>query len=344
MSTAAVPLFGRRFQLTIVTPGKTYTISSEDDPPLRFTFDVYQRAYQVWWVADISVYNLSAAVSNDIMGVPNWQDVKVTLQAGYQNLPNGYGVIFQGPVFQLLFERENVVDTKLTFHCILGLIGGQTAVSGTYTQVLRPDLIRALAKQAQINVGANQLSSLLSTRPLTRGKVVFGSASKYFTQMAEEANCQWFIDSQGLNMSSPNDNDLPKTPTMTLSPPSIPAQNVAGPAVPNAGDGVIIGTPQQVPGGIQFTALLDARLQVKKPYVMAHIDNSLIRSMKVYQESPTPPELTVLDQDGNYTIFATRFYGDSRGNPWYAEVMGLTQAGSKISMMLLTGFNTNRGQ
>jgi len=340
-STPPLALFQRKYELTIQIPGTTYSISSDDSPALRFTFDLQQRAFQVFWVGDISVYNLSAATINDIMGVTNYQDIQVSLEAGYKTNSNGYGVVWSSPVFQLLFERENVIDRKLTFHCILGLTGQQQLVSGEYTGLTQPDIVRKLAAQTQTPVSA--LSTLIPSTKPSRPDAFFGSQSHYFTQIAEDANLQWYEGKAGLNFQGVNDTDIPAVPTLTFTPPALPQPNLAQPRPSSNADGVIVGTPQQVPGGVRFTALLDARVQVTKPYLLVKIDNSLIRKMLLYQQSPVPATLTVLDQDGVYIVAGTRFVGDSRGQAWYVEIDGITRTGGRTAMMLLQNWNTNRG-
>src|ERR1035438_3868590 len=89
-SPVTVPLFLRRYELTVQIPGTTYTIISDDmgANALRFTFDIQQKAFQnIFWFADIVIYNLAADTSNDILSTPNYQDIQVSVKAGYKSLP-----------------------------------------------------------------------------------------------------------------------------------------------------------------------------------------------------------------------------------------------------------------
>src|SRR5208283_5748488 len=130
-------LYGRKYSLQVLKPlgsGQTsvFTVSDSSFEPeaLRITFDVRTPLFQnAYWYADIDIYNLSPetsiALMNDAYSVK--PGMTVLLQAGYQN--GNYGVIWQGPILQPTWTRENVTDYRLTLHCVLGLlqaINGQT--------------------------------------------------------------------------------------------------------------------------------------------------------------------------------------------------------------------------
>lgn len=346
MSSQPLPLYLRRYQIDIALPSGVKTVASDAFEPniLKCTFDIQQRAFQIYWSASIVLYNLSEDLVSEIMSTLEFQRVEVTVQAGYKGT-EGYGVIWQGPLFQPLFERIGVVDTALTLHCILGLGEvGRNFISQTFVNGLTQlEIMKKIAEQATTKIPFDpvRLSDKIKQTPLPRGKVVFGSPRKYLTQIAEDNNAQWWFNKDGLTVSSLADSDIPETPSLTFTPPVLPVANAAGGATSQftPGDGVIVGTPQQTPSGVNFRALIDSRVFVGKPFLKIKIDNTIIRKLK-QQIGDTP---SMLDEKGEYIVVGTRFLGDTRGNEWYVEIDGFTSTGAKVEIMKVLQANTNGG-
>ena len=122
-------LYGIKWSLEVSTPqgnGTTSILSVEggtfEQETLRIVFNVYTPAIQsAYWYADINIYNFNADTALTLInGASNIAPgMTVILKAGFAN--GNYDVIWQGPVFQPTFVRENVTDYKLSLHCILGL-------------------------------------------------------------------------------------------------------------------------------------------------------------------------------------------------------------------------------
>ncbi len=356
MSTqATVPLFKRKYRVDVKIPqvplsgsedeSTIITVADSDDPTsLRVKFDIYQVAFQVFWVADISIYNLDQVTTDKLMG-PTAQSIEVTVQAGYQSGP-GFGTIWSGPVFQTLFERENTVDYKLTLHCILGLMDiSKNFVNQTFARgITQADLAQKVADSSFSKIPVAAVSDKVKSSRSSRGEVVFGNPGRYFTAIAQDNDMQWFLSQKGLSLGGLNDEDIPSIPDVVFSPPATPSANQAGNPQTNAQDGVIVGTPQQTQHGVGFRALIDSRVQVQKPFKLVKIDNSLIRRQKLFIDpgQQGPAKLTVLDQDGTYVVGAVRFLGDTRGQEWYMDVDGWTTSLAKIQMLEFLA-NTNNG-
>ena len=120
--------FGRAWRITVTpqaTQEKLEISNSNWDPnALRCTFMIEQPALSAYWYADIAIYNSAPAMSQVIQA----GDL-VTVEAGYQT--PAAGLIFQGRVFQPLWERENNTDYKLTLHCLVGLFEDKTGYVAT---------------------------------------------------------------------------------------------------------------------------------------------------------------------------------------------------------------------
>jgi hypothetical protein len=325
-SLAQLPLYGRWYEVTVGVPqanGSTtiFTVASSAFEPeaLRVTFDIYQIAFKSYWYADIVIYNLDQATTQQFLGT-GMQSLQVTVSAGYQN--GAQGVLFSGPVFQATFDRENVTDFKITLYCVIGLWpDARNTINKTFALgVKQTEIISGIAESAFSKIPVDKISSRISPKQLPRAKTVFGKPGDFFSNIAIDNGMTWWLSQKGLAMGSLNDDDIPTTPSLTFSPPVEPSTNTAGAATTTLTNGAIIGTPQQTQYGVAFRVLLDPRVQVSKPFVVVKIDNSQIRVLQ--REIGVLPRL--LDQDGVYVVNAVRFTGDTRGNDWYADIDGVT--------------------
>ena len=331
-SKSTLPLFGRRYNLTITTQaGDVITISSDAWEPeaLRFTFDVQLNGFSATWQALISIYNTNDKLTQTAIR----QGSTVVLNAGYQ-VGNNYGNIFSGKVLRSTFEKENVTDYKLTLQCITGMT--------EYINDLLNFATGPFQSQAQIIA---QMASNASTpfqyniaSPLKQGQlpcpvVVFGEPKHHLEDIARDNNMVWNTDAAGtLNIGQIETNST--TPDLIYSSPIPPGSTVKPDASINYS---IVGTPQQENDGVSFRVLLDSRPQVKLPCMCIKIDGTVIRQQPAIALNQFPP---VLAQDGTYALAAVKHVGDSRGNAWYTEMMLFLTAGQKA--VLLGDGSTNQ--
>lgn len=327
--------------------GNQWTITANQDSQLRVTFDVRQVFYQARWFAEIVIYNLDQKTSNLILGsqtaaaqqpsssvveVPIEQGMICQLKAGYRN--GKYGTIWNGPVFQALFVREEAVDFKIVLNCVLGL--GPLRNTINYPFAAKVNQSQLVQQMANLAFGiANQpvtLSPNFKNTAHSRGGVLFGTVQKYFNEAADENNMQQFFDGNGVYIASVNDPPLSGIVT-TFSPPPSSAFTTGFTSVTTEPNGIIIDTPEQTQLGVWFRALLDPTVFVSYPAQQVEIDNTQIVKTKT-QIGELP---TVLDQNGIYVVVGARYLGDSRGTPWYIEVDGLTRYESRLQM--LNGYN-----
>lgn len=342
MSTAPVPLFGRKYKVDVLVPNgdgtnTVITVSSDTFEPeaLRVTFDIYQVAFQERWFAEVCIYNLDQATTNQLLS-GNAQDLKVVVAAGYSTGTLGaYATIWNGSVFQALFTREETTDYKMTLICTTGLTElTRNLINKTFAAgITQAQLVQQIADSAfnPIPVGKNGISSSLPATKSSRPITVFGNPATYFNNIARANQMQWWMGTDGMAMKSLND-DAPASPSLVYAPPIMPGVNTAGAPVSSPPvDGVIVGTPEQTQFGVSFRVLLDPRLQIKSDaWTVIKIDNSLIRFAK---KQIGDTVLNVLDQDGVYAVGGVRFTGDNRGNEWYATVDGYTTYQAKAQIL-----------
>lgn len=319
MSSPAIsknPLFGWAWELTIDTApdsaGNTQSIvvssSAWDPEALRIVFEVDLPAYKSLWFAKISIYNMNKSTAQTVLT----QGMSVTLKAGYQLQP--YGIIFQGEIYQPMWEIEGQVDFKLTLMCYTGLketIANFAIISGSPGSTQAAIIAKMAAAAFQpITVGAIDTTALSKTA-YPRARAFFGDPNDFFDDVASANNMQSWVGFNGLNMGTMQADSA--IATLTYSPTT-----------------GILGTPQQTQDGIYFQVLLDARAQVTNPPMQVQINNAVIRQLPRYPgDYPT-----ILDKDGLYIIMGIQHYGDSRstGGGWYTGITAVTSVGGKLAL------------
>ena len=332
---AQLPLYGRKYQLVVKFPpdeqGNQTVIniadSSFEPEALRITFDVYRPGWEVFWYADISIYNLDSVTTAQLLGNGSQgpsgvkQGMEVVLSAGYQN--GNFGVIYDGFVLQPMWDRENVTDFKITLHCVIGLNELiRNPIYKTYATISQQELVSRMAKDCFRPVDVASVSSAVSTQLLPRGRTVFGNINRYINWIAEDNNAQSWLTAKGVTLAS-----LDKDVEVDQSKIRV--------FTPNTG---LVGTPEQTQFGANFRLLLDPLVEARKPFMQVKLDNAVIRQQK--KQIGVLPGL--LDQDGQYIVLATRYIGDTRGNDWYTDVTGITSLNGKAALLNIIGASINQ--
>lgn len=346
-SASTTPFFGRAYSLTVTpTTGPSanvaIVISSDQFEPnaLRFTFDITQYAFSAFWFAEIAIYNCDGPISSGPSeGVNVYQAIiqegdLVTVSAGYQAdypAPGAPPAIWTGQVFYTVKDRLDVVDQRLTLHCILSralttqnfLNVSMPALSTQYTQA------QYIAQKSvtPIGISASIVQPVLSsTTQLPRGKSYFGNPHHYLTALAEQNNAVSWFDSRSWNT------DSLQNPVGKLAAAYAPVEPGGGP--PARVDGVtlsLIGTPQQTQYGVNFRVLLDPNVQVVAPLPKVSVAKQFIRQAPIAYGTKAPPVL--LNAQDQYVVVGVRFTGDTRGNPWYSDITGVAQIQQAIQLL-----------
>lgn len=339
MSTSAIPLWGRAWKLTVkLANGQSETVSQSgwDPEALRITFDVLQNTLpSPFWFAYIKVYNLNDVEMQNLLFNAVW----VTLEAGYQTGPSKSSVIWDGPVLQVIFDRENVVDLTIAFNCVAGpdileksFINVAVGVNSSQLQAVSK-MIAQKGGSVNQQISANAQKDL-AAKQYPRGKTFFGQHTKYFGQIAADNNLNYWINGVQHNISDLFDPKVKINPDLVFGPP-FPAnflQSASGNVTRS-----VIGVPRQSTFGVIFTVLLDPRLIVKVPPLLVQLENTVIRQQKI-QIGQLPG---ILDQSGLVVAAQVHHIGDSRGNDWYTEVTGYTRG---YCQNLLAGIFTSQSQ
>lgn len=337
MGTSTIPLWGRAYKLTVKYAsasgeGQQEIISQSAWEPeaLRITFDILETVLpSPYWFADVTVYNLNNPEMQNFLFNAYW----LTFEAGFQTGPSKSSIIWDGPVLQVLFDREDVIDFKITFNCVASVplldYGFVNFASGRYSSQLQ--LVSKMISQigGELNTQVSQTAqNIMSAKTYPRGKTLFGRISKYLWQMADSNFLSNWVAGNQHYISEISTPGSSITPSLIYAPP-LPKSYSSSAQGSNITYS-ILGVPRQTPFGVIFTVLLDPRLVVKVPPLLVQIDNAVISQLKVI---PNQTVMTTLDQGQNFVAAQIHHYGDTRGNDWATEVTGynLTYAQGLLS-------------
>ncbi len=342
MSTkSSIPFFGQAWELVVGystppksdgTPGEpTYeTISTDAWEPeaLRITFEVQAATLSSpWWYADIAIYNLDTATIQRLIFNAAW----VTLKAGFQTGPTTAGIIWDGPVLQVLYDQENVVDQRITLHCQANpLVMQDGVVSFALGQYSSQALLLSRAA-SQINLPdisadngtlSDYAQDALSKKAYPRGNTIFGKVGSYLSTIADDQFLNTYRDGYRAYMTDLGQPGVtPPAPDFIFSPSNPPDSNLP---VPPGTTPTIIGTPRQVPQGVAFTVLLDPRLKVRVPPMVVQLVRTLPSQLAIQPDLNANNLGTPLNSNLTFFLGQVRHVGDSRGNEWYTEVTGFS--------------------
>lgn len=309
---SSIPQFGIKWKLTITTSpdnqGNTQEIVAFADAwlpePLQITFDTYQTTQAAFWYADIAIYNLNAPTTQIVLK----QGYAVKLEAGYQSGP--YGIIFEGTLFQPMWERVDGIDYKLTLHCLVGLVEetnnfvSQSVANG----LSQRELVARMAANCLYKLDSSNVE-FPQEQTSSRGEVIFGQPGNYFKELADFNGINYWASTYAANIRAliQKQNNIP---TLEYSPKS-----------------GLIGTPIQTQDGVDIRVNLDPRAKLATQFQLSP-DTSIRQFPRVQGSYPT-----ILDQNGLYVIAGVRHVGDSRGNEWDSYITGYTYIGSRLALL-----------
>lgn len=323
---STIPFWGQSWELNITyqTPSgpavERVSTDSWEPESLRITFEVLQSTIpSPWWYADITIYNLNIETIQTIV----LQATSVQLKAGFQTGDALSSTIWDGPILQVLLDAEDVVDTRVTLHCVANPIVMQQPVSfsmGVYAS--QAQLLLSMAEQIGLPPISQAQGTItpyaadaLAGKQYPRGNTVFGSMGQYLDTVTHDQNITTYrTGGKAYVTEFTSGTDVPP-PDLIYAPPNPP--NSAATNLPPGTTQTIIGTPRQIPEGIIFTVLLDPRLQVKLPIQVVQLVGTVITQLPIQIDGGS--YITPLDKL-LFFVGQVMHTGDSRGNAWYTEV------------------------
>jgi len=247
----------------------------------------------------IRVYGLN----DDTKSLIQKEYTKVILQAGYEN---NFGVIFKGDARQILKGAESAIDKYLD----LVVADGDEAYNFS---IVNTTLVAGATQLTQINAAAESMASGGITKgyiepvgntTLPRGKVMYGMARDYLRQSVESSKSSWSVQ----------DGVLQVIPLTGLLP------NEA--AVLNSQTG-LIGIPTQTNTGVSFRCLLNPSIKIGAKVKINESDINKAR-LDTASENILASLPIALASDGIYRVLTLYIIGDSRGQDWYCDGVGLS--------------------
>lgn len=301
----------RYFGLSIETRDGTIDVSN-----LRGRFTVRYATVQSPNTAEITVTNLSEATAQKI----NKEGQKVTLTAGYED---GYAIIFSGNIVQKRVGRENPVDTYLA---IVASDGDRAYNYATVSKTLaagstfRDQVDVVLEAMKPHGVTAGYIADL-GSKKMPGPRTLFGMARDVMRDVATSTGATWTIENGKLDVVKANE---------TKPGDVIVLNSTTG----------MIGRPVQTFDGIIARMLLNTRV---KPNGKIKIDQGSIdqASFTTVYGAEKSNELLggMLATDGIYKIVVVEHHGDSRGNPWYTEVVCIRADGQGTIPLSVANWN-----
>lgn len=310
-------LFGRRWKVSVLIPlaenpdltksqeYTAYVLSDSDyeDTSLRVTFTIQKYGWTTPNFSEISVYNMSPETENLVYK----NGTRIMVEAGYKN--GNFGVIYDAPIFQPLWEREDYHTFKVIFRCVDAMdiiYENHVATVGTALDHQKNMVIQMMSRArvpSNIKIADNMVSKTLS-----RPKVYFDNPMIYLRKWAQQNGTLPSVIDREIILDKPQ-----SAVTTTVQESAI---------VLSPDEGGLVGTPQQTQDGVNFTCLLNPLISIFFPPMIIKIDNSKIRQAALQYNNAG---FARLDSDGMYRVIGVTHIGDTRGNEWYSNVVGANQ-------------------
>lgn len=271
---------------------------------MRFSFDIKAMDVESPNNAAIRVYNLSHDTEVRIRN----EFSRVVLQAGYDN---SFGKVFDGTIKQFRVGRLSSTDTYLDILAADGdlaynwaLVSRSLAAGSTVGDRIKAS-VDAMEKEG---VQGSQVLLNLTGGVLPRGKVLFGLPRVYMNQCARTSRSTWSIQNGQVKV----------IPLSGFLPDEVVVLN---------GQTGLIGRPEQTVDGIRARCLINPNIQVGG---RVQIDNKAINQtlQQTPGAAPVPYNqwaglqiLANIATDGIYRVLVIEYEGDTRGQPWYMDLV-----------------------
>ena len=281
--------------------------SSIDFSTLRCRFQISQWTMQTPSILKLVISNITPAHAQQFV---HKEYKTITIDAGYQD---GHGIIFKGDIKQAIYGRESPTDTIATVYAAdLDRFHNYAVVHTTFPPGSTPQQHVNAAIQAGSSMGASlgYIGIDLSTPTFPRAVTLFGMARDVLANIAQGKQAtvsyqQGKIQMLGNGHSTPGG--------------AIKLNSTTG----------LIGMPTQTIQGIFARCLINPAI---------HIGSQVFIDQKDIQGAYAPITLTSQNEitqaimahiatDGLYTVYRIDIDGDTRGNPWYMDLMMVSTSG-----------------
>ena len=314
-------LYGRKWKITIFKPAykkddqgnkvrDTEHDTAVDVSPFRCVFRTEQKLESAHTVlCTLAVYNLNAVTEGELLT----EGFQISIEGGYEE--GQYGELFTGDIVQIYRNRENGVDYKLEIVALRSSsVFDVNHIRATIAAGSSPrDAVWIIANNSEKIIGVGEISKDLENGSLPRGKVFFGTPAKYLRDLCVGNGANFWTDDAGKLTVKKVDDEIPADRCLVLTP-------LTG----------LVGTPVYSDTGIHIKSLLDPRLKIG---VLVKIDNEIIQRQAIRLDASMSgnnnqlPQQYQFDKDGEYQVASVVHQGDTWGQTWTTDIVGLGRNG-----------------
>lgn len=307
MSSTSPSNYIRKWKV-LVTAVEGSQSFSYDLSDLRCVFRVKDQCTSPMSECTLEVYNLNNKTANRLLK----SGFNVQLFAGYQN--SRYGKIFDGDIVQSFRNYHDGVDEILQ---ILALSGNRMLTSNWVSKSMaggqtRNQIVKTVAADRKITLKeAAEVQEKLDEARYPRGQVIFREVSDVLSDAADRANAVCQVSKSGvIEMRS-----------LAASAASS-VQGAAGKTLDLNYKNGLVGSPTYSEQGITITSLLDSRI---RPLSLVKINNQYLERSygSVNQLGIVEQDRRLVDPDGEYRIMSVVHAGDTHGDVWQTECLGV---------------------
>lgn len=295
-------LYGRRYRI-LVSNSSGIALDVSD---LQCTFDIQYVINQTPPFSTIVIYNLNPETENFLLSYGD----HIVVEAGYEG--SQYGAIFEGDLLEPIRDKADNVTFRLTLNALTAnRVANQAFANFTVARgQSQRSIVQNIASKANVPTPLGDISPVLRSAKLPRGKSVFGLTRDYLRQIAQGSGSTVSYHDGKINII--NASDPPKGEIIDLTPQS-----------------GLIGQPVQSDLGVSFQCLLNPAISIN---TLVHIDSSIIQA-QTYQigQKPRP-----LDSAGIYRVMSVEHKGNTRGDDWYTSCQTVSQMGGIPGMISAT--------
>lgn len=277
---------------------------------LRCRFEIKQWTMQQPNILKLIISNIQPQRARQLCAL---EYKKIKVDAGYQD---GHGVIFQGDIKQAIYGRESPVETIVTVYAADGDHAHNYAtVNTTFPPGSTPQQHFNAAAQAMAPYGVSvgYVGIDLSTPVYPRAVTLFGMARDVFANIANGKRATVSYQNEQIRMLG-----------YAAGPGGYNQPAPGGAIVLNSTTG-LIGMPTQTIGGIMARCLINPSIKVHSQVKIdqADIIGAYAPITTAGNEAITQSLLPQIATDGLYTVYKIDVVGDTRGNPWYQDLIML---------------------
>ncbi|MCC3717983.1 hypothetical protein LLP99_16955 [Rouxiella badensis] len=302
---------------------------------LKVTFDIQKMPATIFngFVGNFKIYNLSQITQNRIK---NKEFSRIRVIAGYDGNPDAsgaypdqnIGMIFNGDIRFSVTGKDNITDSWVLLQCIDSWNGHmyaamRTTIAGGWNY---DDMFKAGIKTFErFGVTAGIVPEMPKTI-FPRAKVLVGNTSDLMYDIAQKCDANWWYENNQVHI-------LPESKYLDTV------------VVLNANTG-LIGMPQQtMEAGVNIRCLINPNIKLgglirldQESVYRGSLSNEAIGQSpdalgetttdgNIYVDGLPGSQLAAINTDGDYTVGAINYTGDTRGPNWYMDMLCLAKNG-----------------